>query len=209
MERRFVLLDDHEILRHGLKVLLERDPLWKVVGEAADGTVGVGLVRELNPDCVVADMAMPGLNGAAAVTAIREYGYKGGIVVLSGYGWPSVVKAVRDAGANAYVLKERAIEQIRGTIETVLAGGADFSSEALGASESEVQPMQAARGLTKRELEVLRGLVEGRSVKVIAFQLGLSPKTVDVHRSKLMLKMRVGNLAELTRLAIREGLLPP
>jgi len=154
---------------------------------------------------VVMDMAMPGMNGVEAVRLIRQDGYAGGVVVLTGHSGQRVVNEARIAGADGYVLKEQALEQLKEAINAALRRESYLSPELIAIGISPV-PLKPRDLVTPREFQIMKRLVAGQSVKSIAFSLSLSPKTVETHRANLMLKLRVNNLADLTRLALREGL---
>jgi len=205
MRQTFVIVEDHAIVREGLRLLLEMEPDWKVVGEADSAVEGVELVSRWSPTCMIVDMELHGASGMEAIKAVRAAGFAGTIVMLTGDSDPKTISAARAAGADAYVWKVRAARQLKQTIEHFQKGDDRPISE-VGPKEAGLVPVPTVGRLSKRELEVLHGLVEGQPVKAIAFSLGLSPKTVEAHRAKLMLKLNVTNLADLTRLAMREGL---
>jgi len=202
---QIIIVDDHKIIRDGLRVLLERDPTFKVIGEAADGRAGVEITLRLKPEVVVMDLAMPELNGIEACRQLRAAGFAGGIAMLSSHDERRFVIQAREAGADAYVHKEFAFEQVR---DAILASSRreSYLSPNLAALQDNGSLSSIFDLLTPREREVLQMLAEGHSVKEIAFRFGNSPKTIETHRMHLMTKLRVDNLADLTRLAVREGL---
>ena len=200
-----IIVDDHKIIRDGLRVLLERDPAQQVVGEAADGRAGVDLVLKLKPDVVIMDMAMPELNGIEATRQLRAAGYVGGVVMLSSHNERRFVIQARAAGADAYVHKEYAFEQVRTALAAAVRRESYLSPD-LAAQQDDGRLTGVADRLTAREREVLQMLAEGQSVKEIAYRFDISPKTIETHRMNLMTKLQVDNLADLTRLAVREGL---
>jgi DNA-binding NarL/FixJ family response regulator len=202
---QLIIVDDHKIIRDGLLVLLERDPDLRVIGEAADGRAGVDLALTLRPDVVIMDMAMPELNGIEATRQLRAAGFVGGIAMLSSHNERRFVIQARAAGVDAYVHKEFAFEQVRIAIAAA-ARREPYLSPDLAAQETDGRLPGVAELLTPREREVLQMLAEGHSVKDIAFSFELSPKTIESHRMNLMAKLQVDNLADLTRLAVREGL---
>lgn len=202
---KIIIVDDHKIIRDGLRVLLERDPSVRIVGEAADGRAGMELILKLRPDVVVMDMAMPELNGIEATRQLRAAGFVGGIAMLSSHNERRFVIQAREAGVDAYIAKEFAFEEVR--IGIAAAARRDsYLSPDLAAQIDHGRMPAVAEALTPREREVVQMLAEGQSVKEIAFSLGLSPKTIETHRMNLMVKLNVNNLADLTRLAVREGL---
>jgi DNA-binding NarL/FixJ family response regulator len=204
MPLQILLIDDHQIMREGLRSLLDRDPTVQVVGEAADGRSGLELVERLRPDVAVFDNAMPEMTGIEAIRRLRAGGYPGGLIILSSYHEARTISQAREVGADCYLNKESAFQLLRTAIDR-----AHRRQWFLGPDLAELEPGAAPLSpgwlLTPREREVLQALAQGQSTKEIAFSLELSPKTVETHRMHLMSKLQVTNLADLTRLAIREG----
>lgn len=207
MDLTLVLIDDHDIMREGLRGLLSREPGWRILGEAGDGRAGLELVMSLRPSVVITDNTMPELNGVEAVRQMRAGGYTGGVVMLSMHAEAKFVRTARAAGVDAYVLKDQAFAQVR---EAVLqaAKRESFVSPQVPPAPVSTVDLGVLETLTPREREVLQLLAEGHSTKEAAFTLKLSPKTVETHRANLMAKLKVDNLAALTRVAISEGLTP-
>lgn len=212
-----LLCDDHRLFREGLAALLGQQPHWQIVGEAADGDEAVRRVAELGPSLVVLDVGMPGMSGIDAAAAIRECAPGTRVVALSMYADDHHRQRMLAAGASAYVLKSEASADLIAAIEAVLRGEI-FISPSL---ESPVAPggssdrrTEAGRGvaqggrerLTPRERDVLRLMALGRRTKDVARELGISAKTVETHRSRIMLKLGIDNLAGLIRFAIRAGI---
>ena len=197
--------DDHKIVRDGLRVLIEREKGFTVVGEAADGRALVEGVAELQPDIVVADLAMSELNGVEAVRQIRASGYRGIIVMLSMHDERRLISQALEAGVNAYVHKDHAFDQILEAVAAARRGETWLSPQLSGLMVGDTVPTLIAL-LTMREREVLQLFAEGHGTKEIAFRLHLSPKTIEIHRLNLFAKLKVNNVIELTRIAIREGL---
>jgi len=181
---------------------MERTDDIKVIGDAADGRSGVEMVLSLKPNVVLIDMSMPVLNGIDATIQLRALGFVGGIVMLSMHSERRIVHGARMAGADGYLLKEYAFEQLREAVKAAARRESYYSAQ--------LQFLEDDAGvsglLTAREREVLQRLAEGCTAKEIAFSLKLSPKTIDVHRANIMRKLKVGTLADLTRIALREGL---
>lgn len=202
------LADDHRIVREGLRVLLERQPGVSVCGEASDGRVLVREALRLNPDVVVTDLAMPELNGLDAIRQLRTQHYRGAIVVLSQRDERRHVADALDAGANAYVLKEHAFEQVRAAIAAAHEGKTWVSPQ-LRPLLTGAHVARLVDVLTARELEVLQLFAEGHGTKEIAHRLALSPKTIETHRAKLFAKLGAASVADLARIAIREGVIEP
>ena len=211
---RIVLADDHTIMRHGLRLVLERQREFVVVGEANNGREAIDIVIQENPDVVVMDIAMPLLNGIEAAKRIHEERLKTAIVILSmhsdeGY----ILKALR-AGARGYLLKDSAESDLIQAIRAVCAGKA-FFSPAVSKVLADDYLRQLQRHdvedpydlLTPRERELLQLVAELKSTKDIATLLNLSPHTVDTHRSHLMQKLNVHSIPELILYAMRKGII--
>lgn len=209
---RILIADDHEILRHGLRVLLEKDRRFEVVGEADDGRRAVELARELKPDIVIMDLQMPILNGIEATRQILTRRHPCRIVFLSMSSDPVVVRQAIQVGARAFVLKDAAFDQLLEAIEAVTRGEQYLSPKIVGVVlDDYLKQLGAGTGaqlsvLTSREHEVLQLLAEGKTSKEIAGILEVSVKTVDTHRQNLMAKLDLHSIAELTKFAIREGI---
>jgi len=208
---RVLLVDDHTLMRKGLKALLEKEPSLEICAEAADGMDAVRLARELKPDVVVMDLGLPRLNGVEATRQILEEDPACRVIALSMHQDKRYVTRALRAGACGYLLKDAALEDLVKAIEAVGQGQTFLSPEVAGLVIDELknQPEgqeQVDSLLTGREREVLQLLAEGQSTKDIAKLLHISPKTVETHRRKLMDKLDLHSVADLTRYAIREGL---
>lgn len=199
-----IIVDDHKIICDSLTVLLERNPDYKVVGTAPDGHTGVELTLRLRPNVVIMDIEMPLLNGIEAARQLRAGGFAGGIAMLSSHDERRFVVQAVEAGVDAYVLKQNTFDEVRDAVDTV-ARREFFLSPSLAGLLDQGHVSGVSDLLTSREREVLQLLAEGHNVKDIAYRFSLSPKTIEAHRANLMTKLKVDNLAELTRLAIREG----
>lgn len=211
---RIVLADDHTIVRNGLRLLLERQPDFAIIGEASNGREAVDLAICENPDIMVMDIAMPLMNGIEATKRIYEERLKTAVVILSmhfdeGY----ILKALR-AGARAYLLKDSAETDLIQAIRAVCAGKAFFSpavSKVL--ADDYVRQLQHQNVedpydlLTPRERELLQLVAELKSTKDIATLLNLSPHTVDTHRGRLLQKLNVHSIPELVLYAMRKGVI--
>ena len=211
MITRIILADDHQIVRAGLRALLTADPHLEVVGEAGDGLAALALAEKLDADVVVIDISMPGLNGIEATQKIRTRAPRTKIVALSMHADRHHVADMLRAGASGYLLKDSAGEELTLAIRTVMAGKTYLSPGiaalvADGFARGGVQEQTVRSILTEREREVLQRLAEGKSLKEIAFDLGVSVKTIETHRAKISEKLGISSIAELTKYAIREGL---
>jgi two-component system response regulator NreC len=198
-----IIIDDHKIIRDALRALMGQAEGMSVIGEAANGREGIELVLAQKPDVVLMDMGLPLLNGMEATRQLRERGYRRGIVMISMHNERHLVRGTREAGADAYVLKEHAFEQLPRAIAAASRREPYFSPQ-IGELDGEMHGVTGS--LTPREREVLQMLAEGATAKEIAFALKLSSKTVDVHRANLQRKLNAGTLADLTRIALREGI---
>lgn len=213
MAIRILLADDHEMLRKGLRSLIEQDNNFDVVGEAGNGLDAVRLAGKHKPDIVLMDLAMPDLNGIDATRQILQGQPKTKIIALSMHTDSRMVDRILRAGALGYILKESAFEELKEAIRVILRGGTYLSPMIARDLVENLRKGGAAAGrpsllqtLTDREREVLQMMSEGLSTKEIAGKLFVSPKTVETHRAKLMDKLQINTTAELTKFAIREGL---
>lgn len=211
MRSRILLIDDHQIIRDGLRVLLHDQDQLELVGNAYDSDTGWQLVEELKPDLVVMDLNVPGEGGVALTSRILGAHPACKILVLTGHTEPRYVQAALGAGAHAYVAKGNGFAVLLQAIRTVLSGKTYLCPEV---SAIVVQQMQrkfngtrlADGALSSREIEVLKQIADGFSTKEVAFNLGVSAKTIETHRVNLMSKLGVDSVAELTKYAVREGL---
>jgi DNA-binding NarL/FixJ family response regulator len=210
-KQRVLIVDDHDLLRLGLRASLELDDEIEVVGEAADGREAIQAVGRLSPDLVLMDLTMPGMNGMEAITQIRRRYPDVRILVMTFHSSEDYVKAALRAGCNGYILKNATQEELQSAIHIVLQGktylSAKISGKALSALTSAISAEESSYdSLTLREREVLKLVAEGRSSKSIADYLCLSTKTVEKHRASLMRKLGLRNAAHLTAFAIGKGL---
>jgi DNA-binding NarL/FixJ family response regulator len=209
---RVLLADDHKILRQGLRTLLEQENDIEIVGEADNGRASVKLAGELAPDVVIMDVAMPDLNGIDATRRITEAEPKARVLALSMHSDGRYVKGMLQAGARGYILKDCAAEELTRAIRTVMADQVYVSPGVTGTIVDDYVRQLAATEieesatLTHREREVLQLLAEGGSTAHIAAELHLSVKTVETHRKRIMDKLDLRSIAELTKYAIREGI---
>jgi DNA-binding NarL/FixJ family response regulator len=215
MSIRIILADDHAIVRHGLSKLLEQEEDMEVIAQSKDGYSTLQMVKDLQPDVVVMDIAMPDLNGIEATYQIVREFPKVKVIALSMYSNRKFVSEMLRAGASGYLLKDCAFEELAAAIRVVVSGKAYLSpsiSEVVVENYVRNVPQQkdsAYSALTIREREVLQMLAEGRTTKQIAKRLHISPKTVETHRLKLMSKLKIDSIARLTKYAVQEGLTLP
>jgi DNA-binding NarL/FixJ family response regulator len=205
---RIVLADDHELVMAGIKALLSQVPGVQVVGEAMDGAGLVAAVDSLHPDIVLTDIGMPGMDGLAAIADLHRRHPKVRLVVISAHDTIAVVRSAVENGACGYLTKDTSSAELAQAVRSVMVSGSYFSG--LIARQLLLPAEPTARDeLTERQIEILVLLARGLASKQIAHQLGLSSKTVDVHRSRMMARLGLRDVAGLTRYAIRMNLVPP
>lgn len=208
---RILLIDDHQIIRDGLRLLLDGQADLELVGNAYNSETGWQAIQELKPDLVVMDLNVPGEGGIALTKRVHDACPHVRVVVLTGHAESQHVQAALGAGAMGYVLKSNGFGELLQAIRTVLSGNTFLCPEVASIVVRHIQ--RSAKGaqsngvvLSARESEVLRQLADGCSTKEIAFNLGVSAKTIETHRMHLMSKLGMHSVAELTKYAIREGL---
>jgi DNA-binding NarL/FixJ family response regulator len=210
---RVLVADDHTLVRRGLVSLLAESGECEVVAEAADGLEAVEKARATHPDVAILDLAMPRLSGLEAVRRIREELPQTRVLVLTAHEEEEYVLPLVRAGASGYLVKDSAVAELLAAVRALHAGRGYFCPQAAQAlAEQYRNPERADDGpygsLTPREREVFHLIVEGQTTKEIARALGISAKTAENHRSRLMEKLGVRNTADLVRYAARRGLLP-
>ena len=207
-----LLADDHTIVRQGLRALLEAESDFRLAGEADDGLQAVRLAERAEPDVVVMDLMMPGLNGLEASRQILRRRPRTHLVILSMHSDVAYAAEAVRAGVGGYVLKEACAEELVQAIRAVAAGKRYFSpplNEGMIENylrQAEDRPADPYRALTEREREVLQLTAEGHSGVEVAGRLFISPRTVESHRASLMRKLGVHNQKELVRYAVQRGL---
>lgn len=207
---RIVLAEDHAVVRQGLRALLERES-FQVAGEASDGQQAIALVSSLQPDIAILDVRMPILNGLGAANELQKCCPKTKLILLTGHDEDQYVTEALRAGVKGYVLKSQMANDLIQAIREVLRGGIYLSP---GISRAVVQAYLSkttleADPLTSRERQILQLIAEGQSSKDIAAMLGISAKTAEAHRARIMQKLDLHRTASLVRYAIRHGLLDP
>ncbi len=212
MSTRILLVDDHGVIREGLRSLLEKQADIEVVGEAEDGRKAIELVRELLPEIVVMDITMPNLNGVDATRQIKQSFPQVSIIALSIHANRLFVTNMLKAGASAYILKECLFDELIQSIREVQAGNTYLSPRITGVVVGDYierlamtsEPQSA--GLTNRQRQIVQALAEGKMMKQIALELHVSVKTIEADRRQIMEKLDIHSVAELTKYAVREGL---
>jgi len=202
---RVVLADDHDLVRSGIKALLSTVEGVQVIAEARDGHELLALLKSVQPDVVMTDISMPGMDGITAIGEIHSRYPEVRVLVLSMYDTVDFVKRAVSNGACGYLMKDAPPYELEQALRSVMATGSYFSA---AVAQRLLQPSEPTVDdeLTERQVEILTLIAQGKSAKEIAFELGLSPKTVDVHRARIMERLRLNDIASLTRYAVRKGL---
>jgi DNA-binding NarL/FixJ family response regulator len=210
---RILIVDDHDLVREGVRTMLEQEPGFEVVGECGDGQEAIRAVRELSPDVVLMDVALPGgIGGLEATEAILSERPATRVIMLTQYGEREYIRRALKIGAQGYLLKRSVSSQLKEAIHTVFQGrrylhpaAADELVELVtrGASLEE----EEYETLTQRERQVLKLLAEGKTSRDIAKYLGISLKTAMTHRANLMAKLGLHSRAEVVKYAIRNGVI--
>jgi two-component system response regulator NreC len=209
-----VLADDHEVVRLGLRALLEKEPDFRIVGEAADGLQTVNFVKQLNPNVLVLDLMMPGINGIEVTWQVKKHSPLTHVIILSMYSNEAYVVETLRKGAEGYVLKDSTGSDLVKAVREVVAGrrylSPPFSERAIDIyiQTTKTTALDLYETLTPREREVLHMAAQGYTNVEIADRLSISPRTVEVHRSNMMNKLGLHNQAGLIRYAMQRGILP-
>ena len=211
---RILLADDHGIVRRGLKSLLESQPGYTVIGEAADGLEALRLCGELSPDLLIIDISMPMMNGIEVAARAQKLDPPPGVIILSMHADESYIMRALGAGARGYLVKDATDEDLIPAVRAVASGKPFFSPAVTAVLMEDYVRQLRARGLsdsyhllTDREREVLQLLAEGRSNKEVATLLEVGLSTVETHRANLMQKLNLHNTAEIVLYAVRKGII--
>jgi DNA-binding NarL/FixJ family response regulator len=213
-EMRLLVADDHELVRTGLRTLLEKQPGWKVEAEAADGRDAVAKAIELKPDVAVLDISMPHLNGLEATRQIAKEARGTKVLIITMHESDPLIREVLDAGAKGYILKSDAGRDIVTAVEALRRNKTFFTSKVaqivLEGYLKKEQPAEHCRSrrerLTPRQREIVQLIAEGKSSKEVAVALGLSVKTAETHRANIMRRLDCHSVTELVRYAIRNDM---
>jgi len=214
MPTRIVLVDDHAILRDGLRLRLQREPNLLVVDEAGNAAEAYARIEASQPDVVIMDLDLPGVDGLAATAEIARRWPKVKVLILTGRNEPVEIEMVLKSGAAGFIRKEDASTELVRAIEIVSAGRIYLSTDAASLLAEVVKRKDddtttAGPALTERELAVLKGISAGMSYKEIAHELGIGVKSVETYRARLARKLGLATRAELVRYAVRERLVEP
>jgi two-component system, NarL family, response regulator NreC len=211
---RILIADDHGIVREGLRLKLEQNQHFQVVGEAADGREAVRLANELKPDLAIVDIGMPVLNGIEATVQIVKRNPRIGVIILSMHADESYLARTLTAGAKGYLLKDTAQEDLHRAVQTVAQGKPFFSPAIAKIMLEDYMRQLQQRGLqdsydllTDREKEILQLLAEGKSNKEVATILNVSPYTIETHRTHMMQKLDLHSSADIVLYAVRKKII--
>jgi len=203
-----LVADDHPVVRAGVRSLLQAEPGWKVVAEATTGRQALALIKELKPDLAIMDLSMPELNGLAATRLIMKASPRTRVLILTMHAADELIAMTLKAGARGYVLKSEAERDIVDAVRTILQGGTFFTTSAAitkglaGSGSGGTKPR-----LTAREVEIIQLLAEGHTNKEVAAALGISTRTAENHRARIMEKLGLQSLSALVRYAIRNKII--
>jgi DNA-binding NarL/FixJ family response regulator len=211
---RVILADDHTMVRAGIRELVERLPGVQVVAEAGDGREVLGLIRLHQPDLILMDIGMPGLNGLEATTRLLKEAPSVRVIVLTMHNNEEYVLQAMRAGASGFILKQAAVKELETAIQAVMQGDTYISpclSGRLPGARSAETGAQASllQRLTPRQREILQLIAESKTTKETAFLLNLSPKTVEFHRAELMDRLGIHDVPGLVRYAMQSGIIHP
>jgi DNA-binding NarL/FixJ family response regulator len=218
---RLLVADDHEIVRKGIRSLLEAQPGWQVTGEASDGREAVEKARDLKPDVTVLDISMPSLNGLEAARQMIKNDARAKILILTQHESDPLIREVLDAGARGYVLKSDAGRDLITAVNAVRSNKTYFTAKVAQivldgyldkkpkktAVGTEERKEDARTRLTPRQREIVQLLAEGKSSKEVAVALGLSVKTAETHRANIMRRLDCHSISELVRYAVRNNII--
>jgi len=208
---KILLAEDHNIVRHGIKSLIERHPNIKIIGETDNGIEAARLALELSPDIVIMDISLPGLNGIEATRKIKSENPQIKVLALSMYSNNCFISGMLSAGASGYLLKDCLYDELIDAINTVYKNGFLLGHSITGTVVKDYlnylpnTNKKFSSALSPRERQVLQLIAEGNNTKEIAFSLNLSTKTVEAHRRQIMTKLNINNIADLVKYAIKEG----
>jgi DNA-binding NarL/FixJ family response regulator len=209
---RILVADDHDLMRRGIKTIIESRKGWEICGEAHTGSQAVAKAQELKPDVAILDISMPELNGIEAAKRIRKASEKTEILMLSMHYSDQIVRDVMNAGIRGYVVKSDSGRDLSQALENLSTHKTFYServSEAIAVPARADSPMRnkTASRITSRENEIIQLLAEGKSNKEVAVQLNISVKTVETHRANIMRKLELHTVSELVRYAIRNRII--
>jgi DNA-binding NarL/FixJ family response regulator len=211
---RILIADDHDLVRQGMRAILDREPAWVVCAEASTGRQALAKAMELRPDLMILDLGLPEMNGVEVTRRVRS-AFPVAVLIVTVNDSDDAVREAINAGANGYLLKADAGRTLADAVRAILSDG-EFVSEGvraaadLGSPEGQASTRRGtSERLTPREREVLQLLAEGRSNKEIAAALDITTKTAETHRARIMAKLEMHSISELVRYAIRNRIIQP
>jgi DNA-binding NarL/FixJ family response regulator len=212
---RLLVVDDHEVVRKGLRSVLEQQPGWQVAGEASNGREAVSKAKELQPDVTVLDISMPSLNGLEATRQMLKQDSRAKVLILTMHESDPLIQEVLNAGARGYLLKSDAGKDLVTAVEAVRRNKTFFTAKVgqivldgyLDKKPRHADADAPPSRLTPRQREIVQLLAEGKSSKEVAVALGLSVKTAETHRANIMRRLECHSVSELVRYAIRNGII--
>ncbi len=212
MKKRVAIIEDQTAVREMLSQIVSANPDFEVVAQGGDGLTATNLIIEANPDFVILDIMLPGLNGVEVLRRFKKHLHAVRVLVFSGFQTPSLVRELLQVGAHGFVEKTAPLSELQKGIETVANGGTYFGPEIAQYLRSAVlNPEEIVKGgvqvLTPREREILQLIAESYSTKDVAHKLSISVKTAENHRTNLMKKLDIHDVATLTRFAIQNGVI--
>ena len=212
MPTRIFIVDDHQIIRDGLRLILGAQPDFEIVGDAAGGQIALDEIVAKSPDLVTSDIEMPGIDGISLTRQIKAKAPQVRVIILSAHADPHFVRDALHAGVVGYLLKINAGNELVHAVRSVMGGQVYLCPEVSTVVVREYQRHMHTGSptnhgiLSEREREILRSIADGHTTKEIALSLNLSSKTVEAHRLNIMAKLKLNSIAELTKYAIREGI---
>jgi DNA-binding NarL/FixJ family response regulator len=214
---RILIADDHDLMRRGVRTLLESHPGWEVCGEAKTGREAVHMAEELKPDIIILDISMPDLNGVEAAKRIRKVCTATEILILSMHYSEQLIREIVDAGVRGYIVKSDSDRDLIIAVEALAKHKPFFTPHATEVILSNFNvggpaipvPELISKRLTSREREIVQLLAEGKSSKEVASSLGISVKTAETHRANIMRKLELHSVSELVRYAVRNQIIEP
>jgi DNA-binding NarL/FixJ family response regulator len=214
---QILIADDHDLMRRGLKAVLEARPGWIVCGEATSGQQAVAKAEELKPDIVILDVCMPNLNGVEATRQIRKVSPRTEVLVLSVHHSDQLIRDVLDAGARGFLVKADPDSDLVAAVKSLAERKPYFTACAtemllsgrLGETSPESETALSGERLTPREREVVQLIAEGKTSKEVATTLDISTKTAETHRSNIMRKLEFHSVSEIVRYAVRNEMIDP
>jgi DNA-binding NarL/FixJ family response regulator len=211
---RLLVADDHEIVRKGLRSILEAQPGWQVAAEASDGREAVDKAKEIKPDVTVMDIGMPSLNGLEAARQILKHDVRAKILILTMHESDPLIREVLDAGARGYVLKTDASRDLVAAVNAIRSNKTFFTAKVAQIvldgyldKKPKKETENAQSRLTPRQREIVQLLAEGKSSKEVAVALNLSVKTAETHRANIMRRLDCHSVSELVRYAVRNNII--